>query len=225
MNPILFQLSERLYVRDPQRTATGQLLLQKSITLMDRVGFEQFTFRKLADEMSSTEATIYRYFENKHRLLLYLIDWYWTLIGFSIDWSLTNIRVPEERLRICLKIISGMKKTENGFYPVDQDALQRIVIGEMDKTYFTKSVDADLRDGLLTSFNDTCKKISRIVKEINPKYQYPNSLVSTAIQAANHQLFYCQHLPGLSDIKEDPKNMNEKLYRFLETLVFRSIKA
>ena len=37
---------------------------------------EEFTFRKLAQKINTTEASVYRYFENKHRLLIYILAWY-----------------------------------------------------------------------------------------------------------------------------------------------------
>ena len=69
-------LNEKLYVKNPQATEFGQSLLKNSITLIDEIGFEKFTFRKLATKLNTAEASIYRYFENKHLLLLYLINWY-----------------------------------------------------------------------------------------------------------------------------------------------------
>ena len=62
-------LNQQLYLRDPQATALGRRVLAESVHLLDEIGFEAFTFKKLALALSSTEASIYRYFENKHRLL------------------------------------------------------------------------------------------------------------------------------------------------------------
>ena len=66
-----------LYLRDPKETTLGQSILKHSIILIDELGFEHFTFKKLAAKINSTEASIYRYFENKHLLLVYLSNWYW----------------------------------------------------------------------------------------------------------------------------------------------------
>lgn len=37
-----------------------------------KTGYEAFTFKKLAEDIGTTEAGIYRYFENKYKLLVYL---------------------------------------------------------------------------------------------------------------------------------------------------------
>ena len=77
---IQIQLNDNLYLRDPQETELGRNIVNNSIELIDEIGFEKFTFKKLATKIESTEASIYRYFENKHRLLIYLIAWYWNWI-------------------------------------------------------------------------------------------------------------------------------------------------
>lgn len=223
MNNILFQINEKLFLRDPQKTDTGQAIILKSIEMIDKMGFEQFTFRKLATELETTEPTIYRYFENKQRLLHYLVDWYWTLINFQIDYGINNIPKAEERLKVCLQLLCG-KKLPGASLHINESALHRIVISELDKTFLTKTVDKDYKAGLLEPFKETCKKITDIVKEINPRYPFPHSLVSTAIHAANHQVYYAQHLPILSDLKDEPKNLNERLFKFLESFVMSTIK-
>ena len=90
MATLFFKLNDHLYVRDPQHTALGQNIINKGVELIDRLGFEQFTFKKLAEEIGSTEASIYRYFENKHRLLHYLTAWYWSWLEYQIDYETHN---------------------------------------------------------------------------------------------------------------------------------------
>ena len=48
-----------LYLRDPKETTLGQSILKFSIILIDELGFEHFTFKKLAAKINSTEASIY----------------------------------------------------------------------------------------------------------------------------------------------------------------------
>ena len=74
-----FRVNEKIYVRDPEGTELGRQMVKRAIDLIYDLGFEAFTFKKLALQMNTTEATIYRYFENKHRLLLYIISWYWCI--------------------------------------------------------------------------------------------------------------------------------------------------
>ncbi len=224
MTTLTFKLNPNLFIRDPQNTELGQNIIAKSVEMIDKLGFEVFTFKKLAEEISSTEASIYRYFENKHRLLLYLIDWYWTILGHQIDFEINNVKDSEERLKKCLRLITRDIKSSTVNFYLNEEVLQRIAMTEFEKTYLTKQVDTDNKEGLFLPYKAVCKKITTIVLEINPKYPFPHSLVSTALLAFTHQIFYAKHLPSLSDIKYDPKKNNSKLYEFLEGLLLKTVK-
>ena len=71
-------MNEKLFLRNPEETELGKNIIQRSIVLIHEIGFEAFTFKKLAAEIGTTEAGVYRYFENKHLLLIYIVDWYWS---------------------------------------------------------------------------------------------------------------------------------------------------
>lgn len=221
---ISFRLNENLFLRDPQSSELGQNIISHSISLIDEIGFEQFTFKKLADKIDSTEASIYRYFENKHRLLVYLIDWYWTWMDYTMDFAMQNLLTPEERLRAGLKVIIEEKKLDPNFAFVDEQALQRIVMSEFDKTYLTKQVDLDNKEGLFIPYKTVCNKLACEIKKVNPAYPHPHTLISTTMLSANHQVFYAKHLPSLTDIKGEKQVPYQKLYEFCEALIFNSIK-
>ena len=191
--------------------------------MIENLGFELFTFKKLGVEIGSTEASIYRYFENKHKLLIYLIDWYWTWLEYKIDFHINNIKDPAERLRVCLLRLSEEKAFDPTVAYVDERALERIVSAEFEKTFLTKQVDADNKEGLFLPYKSLCNKIASVIKEVSPRYEFPNSLASTVLLTMKHQLYYAQHLPSLSDIKYDPKKQYKKLYTLLENLVFKTI--
>lgn len=220
---ISFKLSENLFIRDPQATPLGRNILQHSIKMVDTLGFEEFTFKKLAIAIGSTEASVYRYFENKHKLLIYLIDWYWTWLEYKIDYHVNNIKDPAERLKICLLTLSEEKTFDPTIAYVDERALERIVSAEFEKTFLTKQVDADNKDGLFLPYKSLCRKIASAIIAVNPNYEFPNSLASTVLLTMKHQLYYAQHLPSLSDIKYDPKMQYKKLYMLLENFVFKTI--
>lgn len=220
---LTFKLSENLFIRDPQETELGRNIIQKSIKMIDKLGFEDFTFRKLALAINSTEASVYRYFDNKHKLLIYLIDWYWTWLEYQIDFQINNIKVPVERLKICVRILAEEKSFDPGVAYLDEAALQRIVAAEFEKTFLTKQVDADNKEGLFRPYKSLCKKVAAIVLEVNPQFEFPHALVSTIMLALKHQLYYAEHLPSLTDIRYDPKKHHKKLYQFLETVIFKTI--
>ena len=75
---IRIKMNDKLFLRNPEDSLLGKRIVSQGLVLINKLGFEDFTFKKLAAEIETTEASIYRYFENKHRLLVYLITWYWS---------------------------------------------------------------------------------------------------------------------------------------------------
>lgn len=217
---INIKVDEKVYLKDPETSEIGKNILQQGILLMDELGFEAFTFKKLAERISSTEATIYRYFENKHMLLIYLISWYWNWQEYRLLFATSNIPSPEERLKIAIRILSGTITNDDHFSHIDEVTLQRIVVAESAKSFLTKEVDADNREGFFRSYKRLCKRISDIITEINPAYPYPASLVSTISESAHYQKFFALHLPSLTNIQENPGGLLED---FLIDLVMKTI--
>lgn len=220
---LTFKLNNHLFLKDPQQTDLGQNIISKSVELIDRLGFEQFTFKKLAHEINSTEASVYRYFENKHRLLLYLVSWYWNWIEYRVEISISNIEDPADKLKAGIRVITDKKNFDSSFAFIDEVALHRIVIAELDKTYLTKDVDKDNQEGLFGGFKSLCTKIAALISGVEPNYPYPNSLASTVVLTSKQQLFFSNHLPSLSNVKVNDKIYDE-IYEFIEKLIFGALK-
>jgi AcrR family transcriptional regulator len=226
MAHLTFKLNEKLFVRDPQSTELGQKIVSKGIEMIDGLGFEQFTFKKLAAQVNSTEPSIYRYFENKHRLLHYLTAWYWSWMDYRLDLATASLTSPEQKLRAAIRVITEEKKPDPSFQHINEVALHRIVVNELEKTYLTKWVDDDNQAGLFGGFKTLTKRISGFIREVAPDYRFPNSLVSTILLAANEQLFFLEHLPTLSNLDKS-LSMTERhagLQEFVETIVFGAIQ-
>ena len=88
------KMNEALFLRNPEETELGKKIIKHSIQLIYKNGFEAFTFKKLAEDIGTTEAGIYRYFENKHQLLVYITAWYWSWLEFQISFHTNNIKDP-----------------------------------------------------------------------------------------------------------------------------------
>lgn len=216
------ELNNKLYLRDPEHTELGRNIIAESINMIDEIGFEQFTFKKLAAKLASTEASVYRYFENKHKLLIYLISWYWVWLDYQITFCTNNIQDPKEKLRIFIGIISRNSVGQDKFTHIDEAALYRIVIAESSKAYLTKEVDSDNRDGFFKEYKSLCNKIGKLITEINPHYPYPISLVSTLFEAGKKQVFFAQHLHSLTEACIQ-NNDYSSIAAFLEHLAFSAI--
>ena len=66
LSNISIAINEKLYVKNPETSNLGKKIIENSILLIDEIGFENFTFKKLGDRIGSNESSIYRYFESKH---------------------------------------------------------------------------------------------------------------------------------------------------------------
>lgn len=218
---IKIRVEERVYLKDPEASEKGRDIIKHGILLIDELGLEAFTFKKLAERISSTEATIYRYFESKHMLLSYLISWYWNWLEYRLVFATNNIASAESRLRIAISILSGRIENDMEFVHIDEVTLQRIVVAESAKAYLTKEVDANNKEGFFLSYKRLCKRIADIVQEINPDYKYPASLVSTIAESAHYQKFFALHLPSLTNIHDDSRY---ELEDFLTHMVFKTIE-
>ncbi|MGK7393066.1 MAG: TetR/AcrR family transcriptional regulator [Candidatus Cyclobacteriaceae bacterium M3_2C_046] len=217
---IQIKLNEKLYLRDPEQTDLGRRIISASIQLIHKIGFEQFTFKKLAKEINSTEASIYRYFENKHKLLIYLVSWYWSWLEYQVNYQTHNIDDPVEKLKIALRVMADDIKYDPTFSHIDEELLYKIVIAEADKTYLTKEVDLDNKEGFFKSYKSLCGKIASLLSDVNPEFKYPRALISTLIEASHQQKFFAVHLPSLTEIE---KGGASEVRDFLEYIVFNLI--
>lgn len=199
MRSITVNINPNLYSKDPLGSDLGLRILKEGLKLMDQIGFESFTFKKLALDIDSTEATLYRYFENKHKFLLYLINWYWGIIDFRLQIATANIQDPSEKLDRALHVLTGLPEiSEEGNFP-EEEILKRILINESSKAYHTRMVDHENQIGVFLVYKGIVARISKLVLEVNPSFPYPEMLISTLIENANQQRFFSQHLPKLTN--------------------------
>ena len=199
---IALKINPKVFKKDPLSSVLGEKILRESIELIEEIGFEDFTFRKLAKRIKSTEASIYRYFESKHNLLAYLSMWYWSWMEYRIFMVTLNIEDPKIRLKKAIKCLTEEIKEDLEVKQIDEVKLHRVVIMESSKVYMSKKVNQDNALGFFHVYKDLVQRIAEIILEINSKFKYPHMLVSTIIEGAHHQRFFADHLPRLTDIVE-----------------------
>jgi AcrR family transcriptional regulator len=219
---IRIQPGNGLVLRDPEDTQLGRNIVRRGLSLMYRLGFEHFTFKKLAEEIGTTEASIYRYFENKHRLLLYILNWYWNFLEYLVVFSLQNMDDPEQKIRRVIELL--VRELPDGMdnSGLDKKALFEIVIAESSKVYLNREVEEINQHQLFKPYKDLCARIANLFREYNPAYAYPRSLASTVVEMAHFQYFFMVHLPRLTDFEEHPQT--DSILRYLDHLVFSAIR-
>lgn len=219
---IQIKMNENLFLRDPEHTELGRNIIKHCIQLIEKDGFEAFTFKKLAEDIGTTEAGIYRYFENKHNLLIYIIAWYWSWLEYQISYQTNNVTDPAVKLKKVIKLLSTKVQDDATTSHVNESLLHQIIISEGSKAYLTKQVGEDNKHQFFKPYKDLCAVIGNIILECSPKYKYPRSLATTIIEMAHFQIYFMNNLPSLTDFG---KNKEEtEVVTFLNDLVFSSIK-
>lgn len=212
-------ISDQIYIKNPESSELGKKIISGSIELIDEIGFESFTFRKLALKIESTEASVYRYFENKQRLLLYLSCWYWGWMEYRLVFRMANIDSAEERLRRAIHLFAEKVVEDGSFRHINEVKLNRIVIAESSKAYMNKLVDEENKIGAYAAYKQLVSRVSDLVLELRPNYKYPHMLISAVIEDAHQQRFFAEHLPKLTDkVKGE-----DSIVEFHKDLVFKTL--
>src|SRR5210317_568398 len=219
MNALNITVSDKLYLKNPDETELGRKILSKSIELLNTLGYEQFTFKKVGTAIESTEASIYRYFQNKHQLLAYLINWYWGWLEIKMANEFILLNTPEHKLEKAIELLVLPMDQDERIPHIDERALQRMVVAEYPKIYLTKDVDQENKEGYFLGYKQICETLSQLALQINPGYPYPHSLFATIIEAAQSQQFFAEHLPRLSD----SSGSKEEIVHFITDMTLKSL--
>lgn len=213
-------INQNLFIKEPSSSELGKKIISNSIEMIDEIGFENFTFRKLGLKIDSPEASIYRYFESKNQLLVYITSWYWGWMEYRLVLETVNIDSAETRFEKAIALITTVNNDKLIIEGVEISKLHKIVISESSKSYLTKDVDKVNKEGAFHNYKQFVARIAEIIKEINPAYKFPHMLLSTIIEGAHLQVFFAEHLPRLTN-KQKSSNY---ITTFYTNLGLQSIK-
>ena len=199
---IKIQVHPAIFIKDPETTELGRNILKQSIFLIDEIGFDRFTFKKLGEKINSNESSIYRYFENKHKLLIYLSSWYWSWIEYKLVFSTTNMPDVTNQLMTAIKIVTEKIEDDETTLYINESVLNKIIITEFTKTILTKQIDEEIREGFFAVYNRVINRIVEMVKVLVPDYIYAKSFVSDMVEGSLHQHFLSAHMKSITDCNE-----------------------
>jgi AcrR family transcriptional regulator len=199
---IKIQVNEKIYLKDPETSILGKKIIQESILLIDEIGFDNFTFKKLGEKISSNESSIYRYFENKHKLMLYLSSWYWSWMEYKLFFATNNIEDPFEKLKKAITIVTEKIEDDEATKHINESVLNKIIISEFTKTLQTKEVDEENKEGFFLIYKSVINRVVNLITEVNPEYPFAKSLASNIIEGALHQHFLRDHLTTITNCNE-----------------------
>ncbi len=205
LSTIKIQVNPKIFVKDPETSVLGKKIIEKSIVLIHEIGFEEFTFKKLGELIGSNESSIYRYFENKHKLLVYLSSWYWSWMEYRLVFETNNIVDPVEKLKKAITIVT--EKIEDDFDTeyINESILNTIIIQEFSKSLHTKEVDDENKQGYFLIYKRLINRIIQMVVAVNPNYLYAKSLVSSIVEGSLHQHFLMNHLKTITNCDDEKK--------------------
>ena len=223
MNSLLSVLKisvpDKIYLKDPESSELGKRIVENSILLLDEIGFDNFTFKKLGSKIGSNESSIYRYFESKHKLLLYLSSWYWAWIEYQMVFETHNLSEPELKLKKGIQIVTRTIEKDSRYSHINEVVLNKIIINENSKSYLTKEVDQENKDGYFIIYKRLINRLKEMILAVNPNYPFDSSLSSTIIEGALHQHFLKNHFPSMTNC-----SVNVSPSDFFINLTFQTLK-
>ncbi|MGY8910725.1 MAG: TetR/AcrR family transcriptional regulator, partial [Flavobacteriales bacterium] len=126
---------DKIFIKDPETSDLGKRIIENSILLIYEIGFESFTFKKLGSKIGSNESSIYRYFESKHKLLLYLSSWYWAWLEYQLVIETFSLSDKNEKLDKAITILSRTVEEDSNFSHINETLLYRIIVNESSKSF------------------------------------------------------------------------------------------
>lgn len=201
LSNLKISVPEKIYVKDPESSTLGKRIIEQSIILINNIGFDAFTFKKLGVEIGSNESSIYRYFESKHKLLLYLSSWYWGWIEYQLVFETHNITDKTEQLKKGIEVVTRATKEDTKYTHINEVILSNIIINENSKSFLTKEVDLENKGGYFIAYKRVVYRLRDLIKNVNPEYAFASCLASTIIEGSLHQHFLKDHFKTITDCK------------------------
>lgn len=196
------EIQDGIFLKDPESSTLGKGIVREGIILIDEIGFESFTFKKLGERVKTNESSIYRYFENKHKFLLYISSWYWSWMECRLVFETVNLMDANDRLVKAILLVTEDTADDLSSDFINESILKRIIISDFTKTFLTKEVDDENREGFFKIYKRVIYRIAEIIKEVNPAYSFPESLSSNIVEGAMHQHFLKQHFKTITNCNE-----------------------
>jgi AcrR family transcriptional regulator len=210
---------DKIFIKDPETSDLGKRIVENSIFLIDEIGFDNFTFKKLGTKIGSNESSIYRYFESKHKLLLYLSSWYWAWLEYQLVIETFSLSDAHLKLDKAIEMVTKTVEIDSDFSHINEVVLYRIIVNESSKSFLTKEVDSENKEGYFVIYKRLITRLEEMILAINPKYQYALSLASTILEGGLHQHFLQEHFPSITNCKNGKTPTN-----FFSQLVENALK-
>jgi AcrR family transcriptional regulator len=211
-------IPEGVFIKDPETSVLGKNIITQGMELIHEMGFDGFTFKKLGTHIGSNESSIYRYFENKHKFLLYLSSWYWAWVEYNLVMETHSITDPKEKIIQAVTVLTRKIDNDSSNTPINLVLIHKIMISEFSKSFLTKSVDQENEQGLFVAYKRVHSRLQGFIKVANPSYNFSASLANTILAGVLQQYYYKDHFPSLTDCSDINEPCNYYINLIYKTL-------
>ncbi|QTE23365.1 TetR/AcrR family transcriptional regulator [Polaribacter cellanae] len=203
LSVLKISVPDKIYIKDPETSDLGRRIVEHSILLINKIGFESFTFKKLGAKIGSNESSIYRYFESKHKLLLYLSSWYWAWLEYKLVLETFSISNTEQKLEKAIVTVTETVKDDSKYSHINEPILYKIIVNESSKSFLTKEVDYKNKEGYFEIYKRLISRLNEMILAVKPDYKFGLSLASTILEGGLHQHFLQEHFPSITNSKKN----------------------
>ena len=211
-------IPEGVFIKDPETSVLGKNIITQGMELIHEMGFDGFTFKKLGTHIGSNESSIYRYFENKHKFLLYLSSWYLAWVEYNLVMETHSITDPKEKIIQAVTVLTRKVDNDSSNTPINLVLIHKIMISEFSKSFLTKSVDQENEQGLFVAYKRVHSRLQGFIKVANPSYNFSASLANTILAGVLQQYYYKDHFPSLTDCSDINEPCNYYINLIYKTL-------
>lgn len=201
LSSLRLNISSCLYLKDPESSKLGQKIISQSIEIIHELGIENFNFKKLGNQIDSNESSIYRYFENKYKLLQYLSAIYWGTIEYRFVIETNAIEDDLTKLLKAINILTLKPINIDSHSNYDQLKLRDIIIEEFTKSYHHKDIENE--EGNFKIYKRLIMRLVEVIVKVKPSYEYPKALACQIVEGALQQYYIQRHFKSLTDYKVD----------------------
>ena len=202
LSVLKISVPDKVFIKDPETSDLGKRIKEHSIKLINEIGFESFTFKKLGTKIGSNESSIYRYFESKHKLLLYLSSWYWAWLEYQLVIETFSVSNAKEKLEKAITVVTRTVEEDSKFSHINETILYKIIVNESSKSFLTKEVDKENKDGYFEIYKRLITRLEEMILAIKPDFSFALSFASTILEGALHQHFLKEHFPSITNCKD-----------------------
>jgi len=120
-------------------------------------------------------------------------------------------------LKKAVEIVTRPVQKDISYTFIDEVVLYRIIVNENSKSFLTKEVDQENKEGYFSAYKRIVKRLKDMIISVDPKYVHPTSLASTIMEGALHQHFLRDHFKSITDCDKNEVTPKD----FFTNLVFK----